>query len=217
MQNNSEEKNVNIGAHSTLKNEPKEKKESFIGEVTRLSIFALIIVLFVRIFIAQPFVVSGASMEHTFSTGQYLIVDQLTYRFNEPKRGDVIVFRYPKDPSKYFIKRIIGVPGDTVIIHGNQVTIKNKDHQNGIVLDEHSYVPHMSEDNNETRTLGSDEYFVMGDNRDQSSDSRIWGVLNRDLIMGRALLRLFPFNELGVFPGNYDINAELDKPNNTAT
>ncbi len=186
---------------------PPAKKEGMLSEIIRFSLVALLIVLPIRLFVAQPFIVSGASMETTFSTGEYLIVDQLTYHFDEPIRGEVIVFRYPKDPSKFFIKRIIGVPGDTVSISGREVKITNSGHPDGVTLDE-SYVHTMKPSASITETLGEGEYFVMGDNRDASSDSRSWGVLQRDKIVGRALLRLFPLTEVSVFPGEHDIELE---------
>ncbi len=178
------------------------KQESLVREILRFSFYALIIVLPIRMFIAQPFIVSGASMETTFSTGQYLIVDQLTYHFEEPLRGDVIVFRYPKDPSKFFIKRIIGMPGDTIHIEGSEVTITNEENPDGTKLAE-EYVHSMRPTTTITEVLGPGEYFVMGDNRDASSDSRAWGVLQRDKIVGRALIRLFPLTEMDVLPGKY--------------
>ncbi len=175
-------------------------------EIIRFTILALIIVIPIRMFIAQPFIVSGASMENTFHSGEYLIVDQLTYTFNEPKRGDVVIFRYPKDPSKFFIKRIIGLPGDTVTIDGSTVTITNESHPNGFTWDE-SYIKSMDKGSYVTEELGDREYFVMGDNRDQSSDSRIWGVLQEERIVGRAYMRLFPPKELDFLPGAVDIDA----------
>ncbi len=188
---------------------PKEpKRESFVKEIIQFSLLALIIVLPVRLFVAQPFIVSGASMETTFETGQYLIVDQLTYHFHEPQRGDVIVFRYPKDTSKYFIKRIIGLPGDTIEVDGSVVTITNSEHADGIVLNETEYIHTMTPNTTVKETLGVGEYFVMGDNRDASSDSRMWGVLQRDKIVGRAFLRLFPLSEIGAFPGAHAINLD---------
>lgn len=186
----------------------EERKEGLVGEIVRFSLVALLIVLPIRLFIAQPFIVSGASMETTFATGEYLIVDQLTYHFEEPIRGEVIVFRYPKDPSKFFIKRIIGVPGDTIEISGRTVTITNAEHPEGVTLDE-SYVLDMKPNTTLTEKLGDGEYFVMGDNRNASSDSRAWGVLQREKIVGRAFLRLFPLSEVGIFPGKFDLNAEM--------
>lgn len=186
----------------------EEKKDGVLSEIVRFSLVALLIVLPIRLFVAQPFIVSGASMETTFSTGEYLIVDQLTYHFEEPERGDVIIFRYPKDPSKFFIKRIIGIPGDTISIAGREVTITNAEHPDGIVLEEESYVHDMKPGATLEETLGAGEYFVMGDNRDASSDSRAWGVLTRDNIVGRAFLRLFPLTEIGIFPGDHSLSTE---------
>lgn len=189
-------------AHST----PPERKESTIGEILRFALIALAIVIPIRFFVAQPFIVSGQSMEPTFHNGEYLIVDQVTYRLEPPLRGDVIIFKYPKDPSKYFIKRVIGMPGDTVSIEGNVITVFNVVHPDGVVLSE-PYVAEMSPNTSVTEVLGEDEYFVMGDNRDNSSDSRMWGVLQGNLIVGRALLRLFPIDEAGYLPGSAaDIN-----------
>ena len=187
---------------------PQRREPGFIGEVIRFSLIALLVVLPIRLFIAQPFIVSGASMEATFSTGEYLIVDQLTYHFEDPERGDVIVFRYPRDPSKFFIKRVIGIPGDTVSIDGDRVTISNNEHRDGVVLEE-SYVLAMNSDTTLTESLGGEEYFVMGDNRDASSDSRMWGVLQRDKIIGRAFFRLFPLTEISILPGDVNIDQKL--------
>ena len=176
------------------------EQENPIVEIIRFSVIALLIVIPIRMFIAQPFIVSGASMEETFHTGEYLIIDQVSYHLQNPERGDVIVFRYPKDPSKFFIKRIIGLPGETVTIEGSTVSIHNETNPNGFFLDEF-YIKSMENENFLTEELGPREYFVMGDNRDKSSDSRIWGVLQEERIIGRAFLRLFPPKELDVFPG----------------
>ncbi len=193
---------------TTISPETEQNKESMFKEILHFSLIALLIVLPIRLFVAQPFIVSGASMETTFATGEYLIVDQLTYHFEEPKRGDVIVFRYPKDPSKFFIKRVIGLPGDVIDIGGREVTITNAEHPDGATLEE-GYVRSMKPSATIHEELGAGEYFVMGDNRDASSDSRSWGVLQQDKIVGRAFLRLFPFTTIDVFPGEHDINAEL--------
>lgn len=176
-------------------------------EIVRFSIIAILIVIPIRMFIAQPFIVSGASMDNTFTTGQYLIVDQVTYHFEKPSRGDVIVFRYPRDPSKFFIKRVIGLPGDTITIENATVKITNLEHPDGFILDE-PYIKSMQPAPKFTETLGSREYFMMGDNRDQSSDSRSWGVLQEEGIVGRALVRLFPPSVVNYLPGAYKINAE---------
>ena len=177
-----------------------ETKEHPLTEIIRFSIIALIIVIPIRFFVAQPFIVSGASMEDTFHNNEYLIVDQLTYHFNEPERGDVVVFRYPRDLSKFFIKRIVGVPGDTLEFDGTTIRLSNDEYPDGVLLEE-PYVSAMEQPAYLTETLGPGEYFVMGDNRDASSDSRMWGVLEQDKIVGRALIRLFPFTEAEFMPG----------------
>ncbi len=182
------------------------KQENPFLEIIRFALIALIIVVPIRMFIAQPFIVSGASMESTFYNGQYLIVDQLTYLLESPKRGEVVVFRYPKNPSKFFIKRVIGVPGDKVSIQGKVITVTNEEYPDGVVLQE-SYVKTMSDTNDFYEELGEHEYFVMGDNRDHSSDSRIWGILHEDKIVGRAFLRLFPLNQIGIMPGEYPVET----------
>lgn len=171
-----------------------------LAEIVRFSLIAILIVVPIRMFVAQPFIVSGASMETTFHSGEYLIVDQLSYYFNAPVRGEVIIFRYPRDPSKFFIKRVIGEPGDTVTVENGIVSISNEDNPTGFELKEPyakptPLAPKMVE------TLGEREYFVMGDNRGESSDSRTWGVLQEERIVGRAWIRLFPPNEADYLPG----------------
>jgi len=170
-------------------------------DILRFIFIALLIVIPIRMFVAQPFIVSGASMEETFHSGDYLIVDQISYRFHEPKRGDVVIFKYPLDPSKYFVKRIIGLPGETVTVEGDIVTVVNSNFPQGVVLHE-EYINTMDKPNQVSTTLQEDEYFVMGDNRDHSSDSRAWGVLDKRFITGRAYLRLFPPQQFDYLPGN---------------
>lgn len=172
-------------------------------EIIRFSVIALLIVIPVRMFIAQPFIVSGASMQNTFESGEYLIVDQLTYHLEAPKRGEVVVFRYPKDPTKFFIKRVIGIPGDTVVINGSDVTITNQANPAGFTITE-PYIKSMRAGAAISEELGPREYFVMGDNRDESSDSRVWGVLQEENIVGRAFFRLFPPSHFGYLPGAID-------------
>jgi signal peptidase I len=178
----------------------KTKSQSF-WELVRFAIIALIIVIPIRVFVAEPFIVSGLSMFPTFNNGDYLIVDKLSYELGNPKRDDVVVFRYPGDTTKFFIKRVIGLPNETVDIKGNDVTITNGTHQQGFKLDQ-PFVKNPA--NNDTHfELKSDEYFVMGDNRSASSDSRYWGAVKRNLFQGKAFLRLLPINKIDVLPGNY--------------
>lgn len=179
----------------------QEKTEHPLTEIVRFSLIAILIVIPIRMFVAQPFIVSGASMDDTFHSGEYLIVDQVSYYFDQPKRGEVVIFKYPRDPSKFFIKRVVGVPGDTIDIEGNTVTITNESHPDGFRLDE-PYVKSMRPGASISETLGEHEYFVMGDNRDKSSDSRTWGVLQESFIVGRAFLRLFPPGEVDYLPGS---------------
>lgn len=188
-------------------NTPVERTEHPLTEIVRFSIIAILIVIPIRLFVAQPFIVSGASMDETFHSGQYLIVDQVSYRFEAPARGDVVIFRYPRDPSKFFIKRVIGIPGDTVTIEDAHVTITNDEYPDGFTLDE-PYIKSMAPAPAMVETLGDREYFVMGDNRDQSSDSRAWGVLQEERIIGRALVRLFPPSDIDYLPGAYDVDPE---------
>lgn len=183
---------------------PKEKSQKTwdsVLELARFAILAILIVIPFRIFIAQPFIVSGSSMFPTFHDGEYLIVDELSYRLSEPKRDDVVIFRYPNDTKKFFIKRIIGLPNETVEIEGKTITITNAQNKNGFTLEE----PYINEDfySNTKMNLKTDEYFVMGDNRNASSDSRTWGVLPRELLIGKAFVRLFPVNRIAFMPGDY--------------
>lgn len=172
-------------------------------EIITFVVLAIVIVVPIRLFVAQPFVVEGESMYPTFDSGDYLIVDQLTYRLSDPKRGDVVVFRYPNDEKVFYIKRIIGLPGETVHIEKG-VTRVTKADGTELTLDE-SYV--VSEDATYTlsRTLGEGQYFVMGDNRPKSSDSRTWGPLPERDLMGRAYLQLLPAGEVGVLPGSVSV------------
>ena len=185
--------------------ESEQKQSSFKSILKEITIFVLIafgIVLPFRLYIAEPYIVSGASMDPTFETGDYLIVDKISYRFGLPKRNTVVVFRYPGDTRKSFIKRIIGLPGETVVEKDNTVTIINAENPKGFTVDQ-SYVAHSAPANFQ-KTLGPDEYFVMGDNRAESFDSRSWGPLPKKDILGKPILRLLPITEIGVLPGADD-------------
>ena len=176
-----------------------------VDDVVKFALIALIVVVPIRWFVAQPFIVRGASMEPTFENGEYLIVDQLTYRFEKPERGDVIIMRYPKDTSVFFIKRIIGLPGETVELQGKNIIIQRGDGQSPLVLKESFISPTRIRDEYGVYPLSPDEYFVMGDNRSESSDSRSWGPLPKEDVVGRALVRLFPPARINVFPGTVNL------------
>jgi len=181
-----------------------EHRDGVVDDVVKFALIALLIVLPIRIFIAQPFIVRGASMEPTFESNEYIIVDQLTYRFEEPERGDVIILKYPKDESVFFIKRIIGLPGETVELVGDKVVIQRAKGEESLTLEE----PYIPSDRLQSEygvyALGDDEYFVLGDNRRASSDSRAWGALRRDEVVGRAWLRLLPVSRVELLPGEYE-------------
>ncbi len=168
-------------------------------DVIKFALIILLVVVPVRLFIAQPFIVNGASMDPTFSNGQYLIVDQISYRFQDPQRGDVVVFKYPNDPNQFFIKRIVGLPGERVRIVNSSVVIYNEEFPSGMTLNE-PYVEVYRDEEIDTE-LSSGEYYVLGDNRKASSDSRTWGALDSDFIVGRPFLRLLPPQRVNIFPG----------------
>jgi len=194
-------------------NSDNSSKKSFkkeVLELLRFTVIVLAIVIPIRVFIAQPFIVNGESMVPTFENGDYLIIDELTYRRHMPVRGEVVVFRFPTNHKRFLIKRVIGLPGETVSINGNKVTI-SKVNGEVVQLDE----PYVNGNFSSYGTweLGDKEYFVMGDNRQKSSDSRSWGVLHEDLIVGKTFMRMFPLNDINYQPGEYEtemIEINLD-------
>src|SRR4030042_684972 len=166
----------------------------FVWETIKIIIISVLIVVPIRYFLIQPFFVKGMSMEPSFDDGQYLIIDEISYRFEPIGRGDVVVFKYPFNPSEYYIKRIIGLPGETVEIVGGGVIVYNNANTNGKVLDEKIYLaPEEKKLGNMKIILKKGQYFVLGDNRAASSDSRKWGVLPEDNIVGRVWVRAWPF------------------------
>jgi signal peptidase I len=168
-------------------------------EVLEIAIIAVAAVFIVRSFLVQPFLVSGTSMVPTFSNGDYVLTDELTYRIRPPERGEVVVFHDVSDYSTYLIKRVIGLPGERVVINNNTVTIYNKQNPNGFVLNE-SYLPSGTvTSGDEDITLSSSSYFMMGDNRAVSYDSRSWGPLPASNMVGLVRFRLWPFDAIRVF------------------
>lgn len=177
---------------------PKKAALGFLFELIQVFAISLAIIIPVRYFLIQPFYVKGASMEPNFFDHEYLIIDELSYRFHAPVRGDIVVLRYPNDEKQFFIKRVIGLPGETVEVSGGHVKIFNDANPNGAVLDETVY---LSQDTGttQTTTLKSDGYFVMGDNRVASLDSRYFGPVKRNEIVGRVWLRGWPLDRWKVF------------------
>ncbi len=169
---------------------------AFIWETAKLIIISLAIIIPIRYYLVQPFFVKGASMEMNFHDGDYLLIDEISYRFGEPERGDVIVFRFPDEPSQFYIKRIIGLPGETVEVKNNQVKVYNSEFKTGQVLGEYYLSSGQQTLGNTTAQLKDGEYYVMGDNRLQSSDSRRWGPVPKNLITGKAFVRLWPFTKI---------------------
>jgi signal peptidase I len=165
-------------------------------------LLALIVVIPIRAYIAQPFIVQGNSMFPTLHNHEYLIVNEMVKLTQRYTRGDVVILHYPNDPSRYFVKRIIGLPGETVTIKGTEVTISGPMHTEPFVLNEPYVAESQKKNDFVTRSLNYDEFFVMGDNRAQSSDSRIWGPVPREYMDGTALLRLFPFTSISLKPGS---------------
>ncbi len=164
---------------------------NYLWEITKIVFFALFIVVPIRFYLFQPFIVRGASMEPSFHEADYLIVDQLSYRFRDPERGEVVVFYYPQDPQKRHIKRVIGLPGEEVVIGEEKITIIDKGET--FVLDE-EYLPLPRTLGEERILLEDDHYFVMGDNRSASFDSRNWGSLPKEKIIGRVFFQISPFS-----------------------
>ena len=174
---------------------------AFVWETIKVVVISLAIILPIRYYLVQPFFVKGASMESNFEDGDYLLIDEISYRFSEPARGDVIVFRYPEDRSQFFIKRIIGLPGETIEVKNNKVIIYNAESTDGFALAEDYLDTNQETLGNLLTRLDDNEYFVLGDNRLASSDSRRWGPVNRTLITGRVLLRAWPFNKFDKIEG----------------
>lgn len=174
---------------------------SFIFELIKIVVISLVIIIPIRYFLVQPFYVKGASMEPNFYDHEYLIIDEISYRFREPARGDIIVFRYPKNPQEYFIKRIVALPGEKIQIKDGHVYIYNSEHLDSFVLGE----PYLSESTKtyslteDIISLGEKEYFILGDNRNSSKDSRSFGPVNRSFITGRVILRGWPFSRINLF------------------
>lgn len=171
-------------------------------ELLKVVVVSLAIVIPIRYFIFQPFSVLGQSMEPNFNNKDYLIIDEISFRFRAPERGEVLVFKYPYDTKEYYIKRLIGLPGERVKISDNTITIFNAANPDGFKLSE----PYLAEgtrtivfDNIYDVTLKANEYFLLGDNRENSSDSRIFGPVDKSYLIGRVWLRGWPVSRLQLY------------------
>ncbi len=175
------------------------KEENFFIEIIKFALLAAVIVIPFRMFVAEPYIVQGESMSPTFETGHYLIINKFSHKLGEMDRGSVVVFRYPNDPSRFFVKRVIGLPGETLRIRDREVYVKPAGATEFEKLEE-DYLKNTIQNNLE-KDIASDEYFVAGDNRGNSHDSRAWGPLNKSFVKGEAFIRLFPLSEISITPG----------------
>lgn len=168
----------------------------FVLDTFQVVVFSIAVFLFIYLIILRPSVVKGSSMEPNLHDGQKLIIEKISYRFKVPQRGDIIVFKPDHEESKELVKRIIGLPGEIVSIQGGKVLI------NGQILNE-SYINFYTHggiflQENMSLLVPDDHYFVMGDNRPRSSDSRSWGLVNKDNITGRSIFTYWPTPDLGI-------------------
>lgn len=199
----------------------KENDEEYLGigglfaEMIRVFLLAVVIIIPVRVFLFQPFFVQGSSMDPNFADGQYLVISEFGYKqtkvgwgdtaiavkpFKEIARQDVMVFRFPKNTEEFFIKRVIGLPGESIEIRKGKVLIFNKEFPEGFVLDESAYLsPAVLTQDMARVEIGPDQYFAMGDNRMFSYDSRVFGPIDKDKIIGRVLLRAWPIERFSMY------------------
>lgn len=168
-------------------------------EFLKIAIVAGVTIVLVRYFLFKPFYVKGASMEPNFYDHEYLIIDEITYRLRDPSRGEVIVFHHPENPKEYFLKRIVGLPGERVRVSNGQVTVYNRAHPEGVVVEEHYLDETVATSGDTIITLSPDHYFVLGDNRNNSYDSRRFGPVERGAIVGRAWFRGWPVPRMQTF------------------
>ena len=178
------------------------KTKSIFGDLLKYLAVAFIVMLPVRLFLIQPFIVSGNSMAPAFTDGNYLVIDELYTQHETPQRGDVVIFRYPLDPSLYYIKRIVGMPGETMTIDKGAVSIDKRDGTRQVLVVPRPSITELTQVEPIITKLAKDEYFVLGDNRSESSDSRDWGPLQSKFIIGRALMRIWPINTIQFLPGS---------------
>ncbi|MBI1864034.1 signal peptidase I [Candidatus Woesebacteria bacterium] len=171
---------------------------AFFLDILQVIVFAVSIFLFIYLLIMQPHKIKGSSMEPDFHDGEFLLTDKVTYRFGEPKRGDVVVFKAPPDDSDEFIKRIIGIPGDTIDIKGGKVILNGKEISEPYLTSDTFTSSGVFAKEDVPFTVPTDFYFVMGDNREHSFDGRSFGLINKSKITGRAWVIYWPVSKMGV-------------------
>jgi len=178
---------------------------SFVLDIIETVVIALSIFLVIYLFVASPHQVNGQSMVPNFQSGEYVLSDKVSYRFSNPKRGDVIVFHAPpaancpQGTGCDFIKRVIGLPGETMAVHDNHIYVNNQAVDEPYIPKDFEILPGPAT-KDKTITLADDEFFVCGDNRPYSSDSRSWGPIKKSDIVGRAIFRYWPLNVAGPIP-----------------
>jgi len=184
-----------------LEEDKTESFKDFVFEMIKVLIVSLIIIVPIRAYVVQPFYVDGASMEPNFHDGEYLIVDEISYRFKEPERGDIVIFHPPDNPKVYYIKRIIGMPNEVVDIKNGEIKIYESDSPDALIIDESDYLTKdylLRPSEKYHVKLGEGEYYLMGDNRPNSLDSRRLGPISESHIKGKVALRAFPFDKFTV-------------------
>lgn len=190
---------MNAEEPATPSKSPLSRALGMVSEIAQIILISLVIIIPIRYFLIQPFYVKGASMEPNFLDKEYLIIDELSYRFGPTMRTDVVVFRYPNDPRQYFIKRVIGLPGERVRVSGGKILIAPNEKEPFKIFDERSYLGDLTTSGEIELTLGPDQYFLLGDNRAASLDSRIFGPVAKDFITGRVWIRGWPPNRFTLF------------------
>jgi len=190
-----------------MSNSSIKSVSEFVVDVLETAVIALSIFIIIYLLAFQPHEVNGQSMDgiDNFHNGQLILTDKLSYRFKEPQRGEVIVFKYPLNKSYDYIKRIIGLPGESIMLVDNQIYIYNSEFPEGKIIDESLYIGEnvLTQgraflEEAQKITISDDSYFVMGDNRPESSDSRTWGFVPRKNIIGRSYFRYWPPNQIGL-------------------
>lgn len=170
---------------------PKKKEKSQLRELIETVLSSVVIAAFLITFVVQAFYIPSGSMIPTLMPGDRVLVNKFIYRFTEPKRGDIMVFRFPLDPKRHFIKRVIAVGNETVELKKGRLYVNGK-------LVEQPYLPELYDNDFGPYTVPAEEFFCLGDNRNNSEDSRYWGCVPRKNVIGKAFVRYWPLNHLGL-------------------